>query len=177
MSRIGKQPILIPETTEVTVEGGSVRVKGPLGELTRTIKAEVDVLVKDKQVLVKPTRNSRLAKALFGTYAAHINNMVRGVNEMYEKKLIVEGIGYRAEVTGKELTLNVGFSHPVKIKIPEDLDVSVEKNTILVKGINKDSVGEFTATVRATKKPEPYKGKGIRYETEVVRRKQGKRSV
>lgn len=177
MSRIGKQPITIPETTEVTVADGSVRVKGPLGKLTRSIRSEVDVSVKDKQVVIKPARNSRLAKALWGTYAAHISNMVRGVNELYEKKLIVEGVGYRIEVSGKELTLNVGFSHPVKFKIPDDVEVSVEKNTIVIKGINKDSVGEFSAIVRAAKKPEPYKGKGIRYSDEIIRRKQGKRSV
>ena len=177
MSRIGKQPIDIPETTEVTVEGGSVRVKGPLGEMTRRVKSEVEISVKDKQVIVKPARNSRLAKALFGTYASHINNMVRGVNELYVKKLIVEGIGYRSQVSGKELTLSVGFSHPVILNIPDDIEVSVEKNTIIVKGINKDSVGQFAATVRSKKKPEPYKGKGIRYDDEIVRRKQGKRSV
>ena len=177
MSRIGKQPINIPDTTEVTVEGGAVRVKGPLGELTRSIKTEVDVSVKDKQVIIKPTRNNRLAKALWGTYAAHLSNMVRGVNEFYVKKLIVEGVGYRSEVSGKELTLSVGFSHPVKLNIPDDIEVSVEKNTIIVKGINKDSVGQFAAVVRSKKKPEPYKGKGIRYSDEVVRRKQGKRSV
>ena len=177
MSRIGKQPIDIPETTEVTVEGTAVRVKGPLGELTRHIRSEVDVSVKEKQVIVKPARNSRLAKALYGTYASHINNMVRGVNELYIKKLIVEGVGYRSEVSNKELTLNVGFSHPVKLNIPDDVEVSVEKNTITIKGINKDSVGQFAAVVRSKKKPEPYKGKGIRYDDEVVRRKQGKRSV
>ena len=177
MSRIGRQPIVIPETTEVTVVGGVVHVKGPLGELTRHIKSDIDVLVKGDRVIIKPVRNNRLAKALFGTYAAHINNMVHGVNEMYEKKLIVEGIGYRIEVSGKELTLNVGFSHPVKLTIPDDVEVKLEKNTITVKGIDKDSVGEFAAVVRATKKPEPYKGKGIRYEGEIVRRKQGKRSV
>jgi len=119
MSRIGKQPIVIPETTEVTVADGTVRVKGPLGELTRLIRSEVDVVVKDKQVIIKSVRNSRLAKALFGTYAAHINNMVRGVNELYVKKLVVEGVGYRSQVSGKELTLNVGFSHPVKLNIPD----------------------------------------------------------
>lgn len=177
MSRIGKQPIIIPETTEVTVTDGAVRVKGPLGELTRHIRSEIDILVKDKQVIIKPARNNRLAKALFGTYAAHISNMVQGVNELYVKKLIVEGVGYRIEVSGKELTLNVGFSHPVKLTIPDDVEVKTEKNTITVKGINKDSVGEFAAIIRAVRKPEPYKGKGIRYATEVVRRKQGKRSV
>lgn len=177
MSRIGKQPLIIPEKTEVTVAGGVVTVKGPLGELKRDILNEVSVEVKDGTVVLTPAKPTRFAKALWGTYASHISNMISGVNKAYEKTLIIEGVGFRATVSGKELTLNVGFSHPVVLTAPEGIEVTVEKNNIIVKGIDKDVVGEFTAKIRAKKKPEPYKGKGIRYIDEFVRRKQGKKAV
>ena len=177
MSRIGKQPITIPEKTEVSISDSEITVKGPLGEIKRTVRPEVSVEVKDNEVLVSPSRPGRQAQALWGTYASHVSNMVRGVHELFEKKLVVEGVGFRVEASGKNLTLNVGFSHPVVMKIPEGLEVSVEKNMITIKGINKDAVGKFAAEVRAKKKPEPYKGKGIRYEDEVIRRKQGKKAV
>ena len=177
MSRLGKQPIAIPEKTDVTVTADSVSVKGPLGVLERPLRSEVKVEVKDGEVVVTPTKNSKLARALWGTYSAHINNMVRGVNEPFEKKLVVEGVGYRAEAQGNKIVLSVGYSHPVELAAPEGVEIIVEKNNITVKGINKDDVGEFAANIRATRKPEPYKGKGIRYEDEVVRRKQGKKAV
>ena len=177
MSRIGKQTILIPEKTEVTVLDNSVNVKGPLGSLSKKFRSEIEVAVKDGEVTVNPTKDTLLAKALWGTYASHIVNMIKGVNEEYEKKLVVEGIGYRAELEGNTLVLSVGFSHKVKLPIPEGLTLSIEKNVISIKGINKELVGQFSAEIRSNKKPEPYKGKGIRYEDEVVRRKQGKRAV
>lgn len=177
MSRIGKQPITIPEKTEVTITDGSVSVKGPLGTITRSFRDDVSIETKDNAVVVTPAKKTRLAKALWGTYASHMNNMISGVNTAFEKKLIVEGVGYRSEVQGKNVVLNVGFSHPVSLEIPEGVEVTAEKNLITVKGIDKDVVGEFTAKIRATKKPEPYKGKGIRYEDEIVRRKQGKKAV
>lgn len=177
MSRIGKQPIAIPDKTEVSFSDGILNVKGPYGELSRQLKSEVDISIEDKEVILSLVRSSRLARALWGTYAAHVNNMIRGVNEQFEKKLVVEGVGYRVELSGKELTLTVGFSHPIKFIVPEGLEVSVEKNIILIKGVDRDQVGQFAANVRSAKKPEPYKGKGIRYSDEVVRRKQGKKAA
>lgn len=177
MSRIGKQPIVIPEKTEVEIKDGIVRVKGPLGELNRKVLNDVSIDVKDGNVFLSPKKTTRFANALWGTYASHISNMIDGVNTHFEKKLVVEGIGYKVETTEKEITLNVGFSHPIKFTIPDGIEVTVEKNVITIKGINKEEVGEFTAKIRAVKKPEPYKGKGIRYENEIVRRKQGKKVV
>lgn len=178
MSRIGKQPIALPEKTECAVQGGVVTIKGPLGELSRVFR-ESDVAVEcgENEVRVSPKRDTLLARALWGTYASHIRNMVKGVHAAFEKKLLIEGIGYRAEVSGNTLTLLVGFSHPVKIPIPKGITVTVEKGAMVVKGSNKESVGGFAAHIRSIKKPEPYKGKGIRYENEVVRRKQGKKAT
>lgn len=177
MSRIGKRPIAIPEKTEVSITDNVIRVKGPLGELRRMLRPEVKVEVKDNAVLVRPVVETNFAQALWGTTASHIGNMIAGVNEAYVKKLIVEGVGYRAAVSGNNLELNVGFSHPVSISFPKELAVSVDKNEITISGSDKEMVGQFTAKVRAVRKPEPYKGKGIRYSDEVVRRKQGKRAV
>lgn len=177
MSRIGKQPIIIPDKTEVKISDGILSVKGPLGEINRKVRSDIKIEVINNEVVLTLAKKTRLAKALWGTYASHVSNMVRGVNEAFEKKLIVEGIGYRTEIEGNELKLSVGFSHPVKLAIPEGLEVKVEKNTINIKGPNKDVVGQFAAEVRAVRKPEPYKGKGIRYHDEVIRRKQGKKAV
>ena len=177
MSRIGKQPITIPDKTEVSISDGILSVKGPLGELTRKVRNEVKIEVAGQKVVVTPVKKTRLARALWGTYASHVGNMVRGVNELFEKKLVVEGVGYRVELSGNELTLNMGYSHPVKMVVPEGLEVQVVKNTINIKGSDKEVVGQFAAEVRAVRKPGPYKGKGIRYHGEVVRRKQGKKAV
>ncbi|MCW9054476.1 MAG: 50S ribosomal protein L6 [Candidatus Pacebacteria bacterium] len=177
MSRIGKQPVIIPEKTEVKIVDGVVSVKGPLGELSRPLHKAVSVAVKEGEVVVSPVNDSKAATALWGTFASHIKNMVAGVNQPFEKKLILEGVGYRVSLSGKNLELIVGFSHPVILEVPEGLTVVVEKNTISVSGSDKEKVGKFAAEIRAVKKPEPYKGKGIRYEGEVVRRKQGKKTV
>lgn len=177
MSRIGKQKVTIPEKTEVSVLDNVISVKGPLGELTRIIHPAVSVSVENKEVSVTPVGKTPLSKALWGTYASHIKSMVHGVNEVFEKKLIVEGIGYRVNLSGKNLELIVGFSHPVTFTVPEGLTVNVEKNNISVSGSDKEKVGQFAAEIRAVKKPEPYKGKGIRYENEIVRRKQGKKTA
>lgn len=177
MSRIGKQTITIPEKTEVTVLDNSVSVKGPLGTLSKNFRPDISISIKDGEVMVNPTNDTLLAKALWGTYASHISNMIKGVNKEYGKKLVIEGIGYRSELEGNTLVLSVGFSHKVKLTIPEGLTLSVEKNVISINGIDKELVGQFSAEIRSVKKPEPYKGKGIRYEDEVVRRKQGKRAV
>lgn len=177
MSRIAKKPIQIPEKTDVTVEGNEVRVKGPNGELVRTFRPIIDIAVEDGTVTVRKKSDSKQARALWGTYASHIRNMMEGVNRPFEKKLEVNGIGYRVNVSGGKLVLSVGYSHDVELSIPDGLDVSVEKNVITISGINKEEVGLFAAQVRDVRKPEPYKGKGIKYSDEVIRRKEGKRAV
>lgn len=177
MSRLGKQPIQIPEKTEVTVVDNVLHVKGPNGELQRVIHPQVLITVEDNSVKIEPRSQSKLARALWGTYASLLKSMMKGVNEPFSKKLVIEGVGYRAAQSGSALELLVGFSHPVKVEIPQGLTVKVEKNEIGVSGIDKELVGQFAAEVRAVKKPEPYKGKGIRYDDEVVRRKQGKRAA
>ncbi|MBI3573553.1 50S ribosomal protein L6 [Candidatus Kaiserbacteria bacterium] len=175
MSKIGKNAITIPQKTEVTVGGGNVSVKGPLGTLSKTMHSMVTIAVADGKVTVTPKNTSKLSRSLWGTFASHIKNMIAGVNKKYEKKLTLEGIGYRVELQGKNLKFLVGFSHPVLLAIPAGLDVAVEKNAMTVSGIDKEAVGQFAADIRAVKKPEPYKGKGIRYEGEYVRQKQGKK--
>lgn len=177
MSRIGKQNIIIPDKTEVTVADGVVTVKGPNGVLSRSFRSDVDIKVDDGAVKVTPTRDTILARSLWGTYASHVVNMIQGVNTPYEKKLVIEGVGYKGEVSNGNVVLNVGFSHPVTLPIPEGITAIFEKNVISISGPDKEKVGQFTAEIRAKKKPEPYKGKGIRYDDEVVRRKQGKKAV
>ncbi|HEY4511426.1 MAG TPA: 50S ribosomal protein L6 [Candidatus Paceibacterota bacterium] len=177
MSRIGKKPIVIPEKTQVTANAGTVAVKGPLGELTRVFRTDIAIVVENGTVVLKPTRKSLELDALWGTYSSHIANMIEGVNKAFEKKLIVEGIGFKADVKGKDLVMSLGFSHPVKLAIPEGLKVTTEKNTITASGMDIEKVGQFVARVRAQKKPEPYKGKGIRYDKEVIRRKEGKKAA
>ena len=178
MSRIGKQPIAIPEKTEVAVgSDGTLVVRGPLGTLSRRLREEIGVVVSDGFLRLTLAKKTRLARALWGTYASLIANMVQGVTAPFEKRLVVEGVGFRVEQSGKNLTLQVGFSHPVVITIPEGLSVAVVKNSITITGSDKEAVGQFSARVRAIKKPEPYKGKGIRYSDEVVRRKQGKKTA
>ncbi len=176
MSRIGKNPIVIPPKTEVSIKDETVVVKGPLGELTRTFAKGVKVVVEGNEVIVSKTEDTIFTRALWGTVASHIRNMVSGVNQNFVKKLIVEGVGFKSAVSGKDIILNLGFSHPVSIAIPKNLTVTAEKNIISISGIDKEAVGSFAALIRAKKKPEPYKGKGIRYENEVVKRKEGKKT-
>lgn len=177
MSRLGKIPTALPQGTEVTISDGVITVKGKGGELQKPLHDAVEVKVENNEVHVAPIGDSREALSMWGTIAAHIRNMVSGVNEPFEKKLSVEGVGYKVALNGNSLDLQVGFSHPVKMEVPAGLTVEVEKNEITIKGINKELVGQFAADVRAVKKPEPYKGKGVRYSDEVVRRKEGKRAV
>lgn len=177
MSRLGKRDIQIPAGTTVTVSPAEISVKGKGGTLVRAMHPAIEISVDGSVAKVSPKNNTRLARALWGTYSAHLRNMIAGVNEPFVKKLQVEGIGYRAELAGKQIKLMVGFSHPVLVNIPEGLTVAIEKNIITITGANKEVLGEFAATVRAVKKPEPYKGKGIRYEGEVVRMKQGKKAA
>lgn len=177
MSRLGKKPIAIPEKTSVTYADDVLKVVGPHGELARTVKPVVSIDVKDSEVLLEPKGGTREARVLWGTYASHLMNMIQGVNEPFVKRLVVEGVGYRVELQGQELVLSVGYSHQVRLPVPEGLIVGVEKNVITVSGIDKEAVGKFAAEIREVKKPEPYKGKGIRYDDEIVRRKQGKRAA
>ena len=177
MSRIGKNPITIPEKTDVSVANSTVTVKGPLGELTKSVHEAVDIAVEGGEVKVAPKNNSKLSRSLWGTFASHVKNMIQGVNEKYSKRLEVRGVGYKVDLQGKDLKLNVGFSHPVVVPVPDGIEASVEKAIITVSGIDKEKVGQFAAEIRAIKKPEPYKGKGIRYVDEYVREKQGKKGV
>ena len=177
MSRIGKQEIKIPAGVEVTKSGFILTVKGPKGTLTKNFRDDIDIKIADKKVNLNVKRNDKFSKSLWGTYASHIKNMIEGVDKPYQKKLILEGVGFKSEVKGKELNFALGFSHPVIVKIPEGITATAEKNVITITGIDKELVGSFTAAVRALKKPEPYKGKGMRYEDEVIRRKQGKKTT
>ena len=176
MSRIGKKPIIIPAGVEVSVADNGVTVKGKGGTLTRPLHPTVSVAVDGSELTVSMAKNSRLARAMWGTYASHMKNMLEGVVTPFVKKLEIQGIGYKVEMVGTQLKLIVGFSHPVLIEVPGNLKALVEKNIITISGIDKDAVGHFAAVVRAVKKPEPYKGKGIRYEGEVVRMKEGKKA-
>lgn len=177
MSRIGKKVIAIPKGTEVSNSDGVFSVKGPLGTLTKKFKQDIEITIGADNVTLVPKRETLENKALWGTYASHVMNMIAGVTTPYVKKLIIEGIGYKSEVKGDTLVLALGFSHPVNVPIPKTLKVTAEKNIITATGIDKEVVGEFVASVRSLKKPEPYKGKGIRYEGEVVKRKQGKKTA
>ena len=177
MSRIGKKVIAIAPKTEVSFTDGVFTVKGPLGSLTKKFKPEIEITVGASEITLVPKRVTLENRALWGTYASHIMNMIAGVTTPYVKKLIIEGIGYKSEVKGDKLVLALGFSHPVNVQIPATLKVTAEKNVITATGIDKEVVGEFVASVRSLKKPEPYKGKGIRYEGEVIKRKQGKKTA
>jgi len=177
MSRIGKKIIELPEKTEIKVSEGQVFVKGPLGELSRPLHPILEVKIDGNEITVHPKKSTLESQALWGTYASHITNMISGVNKLFEKKLILEGIGFKSEVGEGNITLALGFSHPVVVSIPESLKVIAEKNVITISGPNKEEVGQFAARLRSLKKPEPYKGKGMRYENEVIRRKQGKKSI
>lgn len=177
MSRIGKKEILIPEKTEVLMNSRVISVKGPKGALERTFRPDVSISIADNKISLSIPKENKQTKALWGTYAAHLKNMIKGVNTGFEKKLILEGVGYKSQVSGNKLVMALGFSHPVEVEIPVGLNVKAEKNTITFDGIDKELVGSFSAKIRALKKPEPYKGKGFRYHDEVIRRKQGKKSV
>lgn len=177
MSRIGKKIIAIPKGTEVTFASGLFTVKGPQGVLSKNFSDAIEITLTPESITLAPRKETIASRALWGTYGSHITNMITGVNTPFVKKLILEGIGYKSEVKGTELVFALGFSHPVKIAIPASLKVTAEKNVISISGIDKEEVGAFTADVRSWKEPEPYKGKGLRYEGEVIKRKQGKKSA
>jgi len=177
MSRLAKKPIQVPAKVSIENAGGVLTVKGPKETLTRPVHSAVNVEVTSEGVVVTPSNNTRLARALVGTYAAHVRAMLSGVETPWKKVLVLNGVGYRVELRGDELVLTVGFSHPVTLKVPAGLSVTIAKNVITIEGADKQKVGQFAAEVRDVKRPEPYLGKGIKYEDEVIRRKQGKKAV
>ena len=175
MSRIGNQPIELPQGVEVKVDGATVRVKGPKGELVREVRPEVGVKVEDGQVVVTRSSDAKQHRAYHGLTRALVANMVEGVSTGFRKALEIVGVGYRADKRGKDLVLTVGYSHEVKYPEPAGIDLSTPSQTqIVVEGIDKQKVGQVAAELRAVRPPEPYKGKGIRYEGEQIRRKAGK---
>ena len=175
MSRIGRMPIAIPAGVTVEVaENNKVTVKGPKGTLERVLPAEMEIKVEGAEVLVSRPNDLKKMKSLHGLTRTLIHNMVVGVTEGFEKKLEVNGVGYRAAKAGKKLTLNLGYSHPVEMEDPEGIETKVDGNKIVVSGISKEKVGQYAAEIRDKRRPEPYKGKGIKYADEVIRRKVGK---
>ena len=175
MSRIGRMPIAIPAGVTVDVaENNKVTVKGPKGTLERVLPSEMEIKVEGAEVTVSRPNDLKKMKSLHGLTRTLIHNMVVGVTDGYEKKLEVNGVGYKAAKSGKKLTLNLGYSHPVEMEDPEGIETVVEGNNIIVKGIDKEKVGQFAAEIRDKRRPEPYKGKGIKYADEHIRRKVGK---
>lgn len=178
MSRIAKQPIEIPKGVTIAMTpDGELEVKGSLGVLRRKFSSVVEIKIDGDSVLLVPKEKTKLATALWGTYASHIKNMIEGVTKGFEKKMIIEGVGFKVALAGDTLTLDLGFSHNIKLTVPKDVKVVVEKNNFTVSGFDKEAVGQFAASIRSLKPTEPYKGKGIRYEGEKVLRKQGKKNV
>ena len=175
MSRIGKRPVPIPPKVTVTIDGQTVSVKGPKGELSRTLNNEVSVAQEGDTIVVQRINDSRLARERHGLCRTLVANMIEGVSKGYEKRLEIQGVGYRAAVKGTKLNMSLGYSHPVEFDPPAGIQFAVENNTnVIVSGIDKELVGTIAAKVRAARPPEPYKGKGVRYAGEFVRRKAGK---
>lgn len=177
MSRLGKKPIPVPSGIEVKIEDGKVTVKGPKGEISRNFRDEISISLKENSIELGPRIKTKLSQKLWGTYASLIKNMIAGARDGFSKRLLLEGIGYRAGLEGKDLVLTLGFSHPVRFAAPSGINFQVEKNIITVFGIDKEKVGATASRLRSLKKPDPYKGKGIRYEGEVIRRKAGKKAA
>ena len=175
MSRVGRMPIAVPAGVTVTIaENNHVPVKGPKGTLERTLPAEMTIKQEGEEIVVSRPNDLKKNKALHGLTRSLLNNMITGVVEGYKKELEVNGVGFRAQKSGKKLTLNLGFSHPVEMEDPEGVEVAVDGNKIIVSGIDKEKVGQYAAEIRDKKRPEPYKGKGIKYADEHIRRKVGK---
>ena len=176
MSRSGRIPISIPESIDVRLDSGVIYAKGKLGELSFKYESNAKVEIKDKQILVSKGGESPLYSRMWGTVRSRINNIIEGVSEGFVKELELVGVGYKAAPKGKILELNLGFSHPINFQIPEDLKIEVPKPTsIKISGIDKQRVGQIAANIRSYRKPEPYKGKGVKYKDEYVRRKEGKK--
>ncbi|MCH5292139.1 MAG: 50S ribosomal protein L6 [Treponema sp.] len=178
MSKVGKLPVAVPAGVNVTVADGVVTVKGPKGELKQSYHNEIDIKVEGSEVILTAKDDAKQTNAYHGLYRSLINNMVKGVSEGFSKTLVITGVGYRAEVKGKELVMNLGYSSDYIAIIPDGITVvATPDGKLTVSGIDKQLVGEFSSQIRKLRKPEPYKGKGIRYETEVIRRKVGKTGV
>ena len=178
MSRIGKQPVKIPSGVKVSIRSNTVVVEGPLGKMTETYQPEVEVRQEDDQLVVLRKNDAKRSRAFHGLYRNLLNNMVTGVSSGFRKGLVINGVGYRAEVRDKVLVLNLGFTGPIEYPIPEGVSIQVEANTrITVNGYDKQRVGQVCAEIRSFRPPEPYKGKGVRYESEIVRRKIGKSGI
>lgn len=174
MSRIGKKPIEIPKGVKLEIDGSRVKVTGPKGSLEKEVRPEIDLIEQKGILKVQPKDDSKRTWAFSGLVRSLINNMVLGVAQGFQKKLVIEGVGYRAEVAGSTLTLNVGYSNPVKFALPKEVKASVEKNMVTVESIDKELLGRVAAKIRGIRPPEPYKGKGIRYQDERIVRKVGK---
>ena len=177
MSRVGKKPIEIPKEVQIKIEGQKIVISGPKGTLEREFRPEIGFEIKERKIFVFPKIESKITKALWGTYRQLVSNMIEGVVKGYEKKLEIEGLGYKATMEGENLVLRVGFSHPVIITPPKGIKISVEKNIITVSGIDKELVGQVAANIKKVKPAEPYKGKGIKYLGEKIRRKVGKKAT
>ena len=175
MSRIGKRPITVPDKVTVTIDGQNVAVKGPKGALERSLPSQINLEQDGNTINVMRVNESRVCRQLHGLSRTLVSNMVEGVSLGFQKRLQIQGVGYRAQAQGRKLTLNVGYSHPIEMDMPEGIQVAVERNTeVIISGIDKEMVGNIAAQIRAVRPPEPYKGKGIRYAGEQIRRKAGK---
>jgi len=177
MSKIGKQPVELPAGIDVKIEGSLVSVKGPKGELSREFAREIKIEKQESQLVVSIAKQTKRSAALWGLSRVLLSNMIEGVKNGFEKKLEIEGVGYKVALQGKNLLLNLGYSHPIEFKAIEGVDFKVEKNLITISGISKELVGQTAANIRKLRKPEPYKGKGIHYLGEVIKRKAGKKAV
>ena len=177
MSRIGKKPIEIPDSVDLEIDGKTVKVKGPKGELERTIRPEIGVERDDGKLLFKIVKEDKKSPAFLGLERSLVFNLIKGVTDGFEKRLVMKGVGYRSRMEGTTLVIEAGFSHPVKMETPEGVKIDVEKGEIVVSGIKKEQVGQVAAKIRDVRPPEPYKGKGIRYKGEEVVRKEGKKAV
>lgn len=176
MSRVGKNPVPVPTGVSASVAGSVLTVKGKLGTLTMPISGDVSTTVEDGKIVVAPRSETRRARTLWGTTRANAANMVKGVSEGFTKNLEIEGVGFKAAVEGKDLVLSLGFSHPVRFPIPEGVSIKCERPTaVAISGFDRQKVGQVAAVIRGMKKPEPYKGKGIRYSDETILRKEGKK--
>ncbi|MFC1891217.1 50S ribosomal protein L6 [Thermodesulfobacteriota bacterium] len=174
MSRIGKMPVPIPKDVKVDIKGDLITVKGPKGQLDRSIHPKVNVKIEDDLIVLEISDESKESKSLHGLFRALISNMVTGVSQGFKRDLEIVGVGYRAEISGNKATFNLGYSHPIVYELPDGIEGSVDRMKISLNGIDKELLGRTAAKIRGFRKPEPYKGKGIRYADEVVKRKAGK---
>ena len=175
MSRIGKLPIQVPTNVQVEIQEEMINIIGPYGKLRRRISSLLSIELKNQGIFVTKKNNNRITNQLYGLTRTLINNMIIGVSEKFEKVLLLEGVGYRAQILSNELVLNLGYSHPIVIQIPPEIEIVIEKNiVIIIRGSNKELVGQLSATIKSKRPPEPYKGKGILYQGEIIKRKVGK---